>query len=79
MSFQWKFLRPFGPQLVPVKTLHPRICVQMSILIVNAFLTSRGPKFAPHTWEFSIVSLNSRRVTKTIKIRRFLLKFYGVL
>ena len=45
------------------KILHLGVCAQMSISIVNAFVTSRGLRFVSYIQGFLIVSLNSRYVT----------------
>ena len=56
------------------KILHLGVCAQMSISIVNAFVTSRGLRFVSYIQGFLIVSLNSRYVTVVSYIRGVLLK-----
>ena len=56
------------------KILHLGVCEQMSISIVNAFVTSRGLRFVSYIQGFLIVSLNSRYVTVVSYIRGVLLK-----
>ena len=51
------------------KILHLGVCAQMSISIVNAFVTSRGLRFVSYIHGFLIVSLNSRYVTMASYIR----------
>ena len=56
------------------RILHLGVCEQMSISIVNAFVTSRGLRFVSYIQGFLIVSLNSRYVTVVSYIRGVLLK-----
>ena len=56
------------------KILHLGVCEQMSISIVNAFVTSRGLRFVSYIQGFLIASLNSRYVTVVSYIRGVLLK-----
>ena len=51
------------------KILHLGVCAQMSILIVNAFVTSRGLRFVSYIQGFLIVPLNSCYVTMASYIR----------
>ena len=47
------------------KILHQGVCAQMSISIVNAFITSKGLRCVSYIQGFLIVPLNSRYVTMT--------------
>ena len=70
-------LNPCPNVYIDRKILHLGVCAQMSISIVNAFVTSRGLKLASCNLEFLIVPLNSRYVTMTSYVRVFfLLKLY---
>ena len=51
------------------KILHLGVCAQMSISIVNAFVTSRGLRFVSYIQGFLIVPLNSCYVTMASYIR----------
>ena len=54
---------PYPDVYIDRKILHLGVCAQMSISIVNAFVTSRGLRFVSYIQGFLIVSLNSRYVT----------------
>ena len=62
-------LNPCPNVYIDRKILHLGVCTQMSILNVNAFVTSRGLRFVSYIQEFLIVPLNSRYVTLASYIR----------
>ena len=62
-------LNPCPRVYIDRKFLHLGVCAQMSMWIVNAFVTSRGLRFVSYIQGFLIVPLNDRYVTMTSHIR----------